>query len=84
MRRLEKKGSMNQRIDVVLRKFRSRMSSYPPGMCPLSLYRSLLQISMNQSCGKCVPCSDGLVEVDRILKSILQGTADREGRQSRR
>ena len=37
MRRLEKKGSMNQRIDVVLRKFRSRMSSYPPGMCPLSL-----------------------------------------------
>lgn len=55
MRRLEKKGSMNQRIDVVLRKFRSRMSSYPPGMCPLSLYRSLLQISMNQSCGKCVP-----------------------------
>ena len=78
MRRLEKKGSMNQRIDVVLRKFRSRMSSYPPGMCPLSLYRSLLQISMNQSCGKCVPCRDGLVEVDRMLRDILRGDASPE------
>ncbi|MCR4656923.1 MAG: FAD-dependent oxidoreductase [Lachnospiraceae bacterium] len=75
MHRLAKKGNMNERIDVVLRKFRSRMSSYPPGMCPLVLYRSLLQISMNQSCGKCVPCRDGLVEVDRLFKSILNGDA---------
>ncbi len=75
MHRLAKKGNMNERIDVVLRKFRSRMISYPPGMCPLVLYRSLLQISMNQSCGKCVPCRDGLVEVDRLLLSILNGDA---------
>ncbi|MCR4840728.1 MAG: FAD-dependent oxidoreductase [Lachnospiraceae bacterium] len=75
MRKLEKKGSMNQRIDVVLRKFRSRMSSYPPGMCPIVLYRSLLQISLNQSCGKCVPCRDGLVEADRLMGSILSGDA---------
>ena len=76
MRKLVKRGNMNERIDTVLYKFRSRMRSYPPGMCPISLYRSLLQISMNQSCGKCVPCSDGLVEVDRMLMSILQGTAE--------
>ncbi len=75
MRKLKKRGNMNDRIDVVLRKFRSRMTSYPPGMCPLSLYRSLLQISMNQSCGKCVPCRDGLAEVDYMLKSILNGDA---------
>ena len=75
MRKLAKKGNMNERIDVVLRKFRSRMTSYPPGMCPLTLYRSLLQISMNQSCGKCVPCRDGLAEVDYFLKSILNGDA---------
>ena len=76
MQKLAKKGNMNERIDVVLRKFRSRMTSYPPGMCPLSLYRSLLQISMNQSCGKCVPCRDGLAEVDRLLFDILSGKAD--------
>lgn len=78
MRKLKKKGNMNDRIDVVLRKFRSRMTSYPPGMCPLALYRSLLQISMNQSCGKCVPCRDGLHEVDFYLKSILNGDATME------
>lgn len=75
MKKLAKRGNMNERIDVVLRKFRSRMTSYPPGMCPLSLYRSLLQISMNQSCGKCVPCRDGLGEVDYYLKQVLDGDA---------
>ena len=78
MRKLAKKGNMNERIDVVLRKFRSRMTSYPPGMCPLALYRSLLHISMDQSCGKCVPCRDGLGEVDFYLKSILNGDATEE------
>ena len=78
MKKLARKGNMNERIDVVLQKFRSRMSSYPPGMCPLVLYRSLLQISMNQTCGKCVPCRDGLVEVNRMLSDILNGDADRE------
>ena len=76
MHRLAERGNMNERINVMLRRFSSRMSSYPLGMCPLALYRSLLQISINQSCGKCVPCRDGLVEVDRLLTSILNGDAD--------
>ncbi len=75
MRSLMKSDCMDRRIDVVLQKFRSRMNAYPPGMCPLVLYRLLLQVSMSQSCGKCVPCRDGLVEVDRMLKSILDGNA---------
>ncbi len=78
MRKLAKKGNMNERMDVVLRRFRSRMISYPPGMCPLVLYRSLFQISMHQSCGKCVPCRDGLVEVDRMLDKVLNGDATME------
>ncbi len=75
MQRLARKGNMNERIDVVLRKFHSRMTSYPPGMCPLALYRSLLHVSMNQSCGKCVPCRDGLGEVDYLMRAILNGDA---------
>ncbi|MBQ3920281.1 MAG: hypothetical protein II695_11435, partial [Oscillospiraceae bacterium] len=78
MKKLVKRGNMNERIDIVLNKFRSRMTSYPPGMCPLVLYRSLLQISMNQTCGKCVPCRDGLVEVDRLLLSVINGYADKD------
>lgn len=78
MKKLTAKNSMDQRIDIVLQKFRSRMNAYPPGMCPLALYRSLLQVSMSQSCGKCVPCRDGLVEADRLLKSILDGNASQD------
>ena len=72
-RRLTPRGNMNERMDIALNKFRSRMTSYPPGMCPLVMYRSILQMSMNQSCGKCIPCRDGLVEAERLLDEILKG-----------
>ena len=62
---------MNDRMDVAINKFRSRMTSYPPGMCPLVMYRSILQMSINQSGGKGIPCRDGLVEAERILKKII-------------
>lgn len=51
------------------------MTSYPPGMCPLVMYRTILQMSINQSCGKCIPCRDGLVEAERYLKRIIEGDA---------
>ena len=69
---------MNERIDTLLYRFRSRMMSYPPGMCPLALVRSLFQISMNQSCGKCVPCRDGLIQVDRLMADILAGSGSEQ------
>jgi NADPH-dependent glutamate synthase beta subunit-like oxidoreductase len=75
MRKLRKRGDSRERMDIVLNKFRSRLNSYPPGLCPLVLYRSILQVSMNQSCGKCVPCRDGLREVDRLLGRIIRGDA---------
>ena len=77
-RKLAKRGNMTDRMDIALNKFRSRMTSYPPGMCPLVMYRSILQMSMNQSCGKCVPCRDGLVEAERMLRDILNGDATEE------
>ena len=75
-RRLTERGNMNERMDIALNKFRSRMTSYPPGMCPLVMYRTILQMSINQSCGKCIPCRDGLVEAERILKKIIEGDAE--------
>ena len=73
MKKLYKTNDVNERIDNLLYRFRSRMMSYPPGMCPLALVKSLFQISMNQSCGQCVPCRDGLVQVERLREDILAG-----------
>ncbi len=78
IRKLAKRGNINDRMDIALNKFKSRMTSYPPGMCPLVMYRSILQMSMNQSCGKCVPCRDGLTEAERLLRIILKGDGNRE------
>lgn len=78
MKQLAGRGNMNQRMDKVLYRFRSRMSAYPPGMCPLEMYHSLFHMSINQSCGKCVPCRDGLIEAERLLRTIIigEGTND--------
>lgn len=78
MRKLAKRGNINERLDVVLNKFRARLNTIPTGICPLVLYRSILQVSMNQSCGKCVPCRDGLREVDRLLGRVIRGDANEE------
>lgn len=75
---LEQKGSTNEKISNLLFRFRRKIKSYPPGMCPLTVQLSLLQTSMNQSCGKCVPCRDGLVQLAKLLRSILDGDATME------
>lgn len=75
---LEQKGNTNEKIANTLFRFRRKITSYPPGMCPLTVQLSLLQTSMNQTCGKCVPCRDGLVQLEKILKMILAGDATME------
>ena len=66
------------KIGRLLDKFVSKVISYPPGTCPLTVQYSLLCASMNQTCGKCVPCRDGLPQLSVMLKKILDGDADAE------
>lgn len=70
---LEQPGSTNEKVSRLLMRFRRKIRAYPPGICPLTVQLSLLQTSMNQTCGKCVPCRDGLVQLERMLKAILDG-----------
>lgn len=72
---LEISNNANERFGKFLTRFQRRISAYPPGICPLTVQLSLLQTSRNQTCGKCVPCRDGLLQVEKLLKSILDGNA---------
>jgi len=72
---IEKSNNTNEKIDKFLTKFQSVIQAYPPGVCPLTVQLTLLQTSKNQTCGKCVPCRDGLVQLEKLLKSILDGKA---------
>lgn len=56
-----------------LDKFEHRVATCPPGVCPITVQRSLLQTSHAQTCGKCVPCRDGLAEVLQYMTDILEG-----------
>jgi bidirectional [NiFe] hydrogenase diaphorase subunit len=40
--------------------------------------RFFMEFCMDESCGKCVPCRAGTVQMHRLLKRILAGSAGRE------
>jgi len=69
-------NEMNEKTNKFIDKFIKRVESNPPGVCPIAIQLSFLQSSRSQTCGKCVPCRDGLLEVENMLRDILDGKAD--------
>lgn len=63
------------RIEHFLSKFSTKTRIYPPGVCPVTVQLALLQASKSQTCGKCVPCRDGLRQLETMLSTILTGRA---------
>ncbi len=70
------KNEMNEKTTKFLDKFVKRVKAYPPGVCPIAVELSFLQSSRSQTCGKCVPCRDGLEQVENMMRAILDGKAD--------
>lgn len=70
------KNEMNEKTTKFLDKFVKRVMATPPGVCPISVQLSFLQDARNQTCGKCVPCRDGLEQVENMMRQILDGKAD--------
>lgn len=64
------------KIASMLKQFSSTVMVTPPGTCPLTVQLSLLETSMRQTCGKCVPCRDGLPQLAEMLKKVIDGNAD--------
>lgn len=62
-----------KKISSFVDKFEHRVATCPPGICPITVQRSLLQASYAQTCGKCVPCRDGLKVLEGYMTDILEG-----------
>lgn len=55
-----------------------RISVHPEGTCPVDMARGLISLCRSQTCGKCVPCRIGLAQIESLLDSVLDGTAQKE------
>ncbi len=80
MSRYRLTGSENNdsRIRGTIDKIRRRAAAVPPGACPLTTELVLLQLSRYQTCGKCVPCRDGLPQLEKLLYQIVTCRGDEE------
>ena len=72
---LASRDSEDVKIKHFLDKFSSKVKNYPPGTCPVTVQLALLQASKSQTCGKCVPCRDGLRQLETMFFTILTGKA---------
>ncbi len=62
-------------VDNLYRDVERRIASSPPGLCPVDMNLSFLQLCHAQSCGKCVPCRIGLGQLSKLMAQVLDGTA---------
>jgi len=69
------KNEMNVKTAKFLDKFVKRVKANPPGVCPIAVQLSFLQSARSQTCGKCVPCRDGLEQLENMMREILEGSA---------
>lgn len=69
-------GGVDGTVSKFLDKYVKRVKACPPGVCPISVQLSFLESARTQTCGKCVPCRDGLEQVEIMMRQILDGKAD--------
>ena len=64
------------RIADYLERQARRVRTTPPGTCPLVVLLSMVQAAAAQTCGKCVPCRDGLPRLAALLERLVACEAD--------
>ena len=63
-------------LTPVLDSFARRVTAMPPGTCPIAVHAALLRTGAAQTCGKCVPCRDGLPQLASLLEQVARCEAD--------
>ncbi|MCD8316003.1 MAG: FAD-dependent oxidoreductase [Eggerthellaceae bacterium] len=60
------------------KRFIRRVEATPPGICPIAFQLSMLESAATQTCGKCVPCRDGLPQLVHLVRRVARCTATEE------
>ena len=64
------KADADAALGAFLERHARRIAATPPGICPVTAQLSLLQDAAAQTCGKCVPCRDGLPRLVAMLERV--------------
>ena len=59
-----------------LDEYERRVEATPPGMCAVAMQLDLLRAGGCQTCGKCVPCREGIVYIEALLEEVLAFDAE--------
>ena len=65
-------------VEGLYRDVERRIAASPPGLCPVEMSLSFLQLCHAQTCGKCVPCRIGLGQLTLLINQVLDGEATME------
>ena len=65
-------------IEELYENLQHRIEASPPGLCPVYITRAFIEMCHAQTCGKCVPCRIGLLQLKHILTDVLNGKAEME------
>ncbi len=66
----------DSKMGIYLKEYERRIQATPPGMCPVALQLDILRASGCQTCGKCVPCREGIPELEAMLEDVLACDTD--------
>ncbi len=59
-----------------LDEYERRVEATPPGMCAVAMQLDLLRAGGCQTCGKCVPCREGIAHMETLLEEVLAFDAE--------
>ncbi len=59
-----------------LDEYERRVEAAPPGMCAVAMQLDLLRAGGCQTCGKCVPCREGIAHIEMLLEEVLAFDAE--------
>ena len=65
-------------VDSLYENLEHRIEVAPQGNCPVELTDAFLRLCLAQSCGKCVPCRIGLMQLSALVEKILEGEGIRQ------
>ena len=62
-------------VEGLYKDLERRIEASPPGLCPVDISNTRSSVCHAQTCGKCVPCRIGLLQLKHLITDVLNGKA---------